>query len=275
MPMYEMTVRASSLSDFLDCALRWRAVHLLKMKKPTHGAAHIGTSIHAGAAAYDAAVVLGAPISADDATSVLVDTLHNPEDDVDWDSDMSAAKAEPIVRTLLGKYIETIAPKRNYVAVEQPSEEVIEFDVLRGSPAIFRLTLTGTIDRVRQDSDGRLGITDLKSGKSAVNADGSVNAGKHAAQLGAYALLASGIFKHWPLTAPAEIIGLQTNGKARVGSGYIQYPSEILIGDEENYSGILQLIAHAAHNDLFLPNPSSRLCSSKFCVFHAKCPYRR
>lgn len=262
-----IAIRASSLADLFDCALRWQARNLLHLSQPTAGAAHLGTSIHAGTAAYDQASLLGAPIAIDEAAGVLVDTLHHPEQDVVWDAAMTPAKAEPIALALLTRYCETIAPERDYVAVEARCDDlVIDVDG-------YRLGLTGTVDRVRRETDGALGISDLKTGKTAVSTEGVVAAGKHAVQLGAYEILAQHSIGR-PMEAPAEVIGLQTNGKARVGSGTIERPRDILIGGED-HKGLLQFAAEILRSGLFSPNNRSLLCAAAYCPLFQTCPYRR
>lgn len=264
--MNAAAVRASSLADLFDCGLRWQATHLLHLTRPTNGAAHLGTAIHAGAAAYDQAILDGAPLTLDEATGVMVDTLHHPEYDVAWDDDATPGKAEPIARQLLANYVETIAPERDYLAVEARANDlVIDVDG-------FRLTLTGTVDRVRREPDGSLGISDLKTGKTAVGTDGTVATSKHAAQLGAYEILAQHAIGK-PMDAPAEVIGLQTNGKARVGSGTIERPRNLLVGGED-HKGLIEMAVEILRAEAFNPNPRSMLCLAKFCVLHQTCPYR-
>ena len=78
------------------------------------------------------------------------------------------------------------------------------------------------MDRVRVTPDG-FGIADIKTGKTAVSADGTVKTQGHAAQVAVYELLASqelGV----SMSAPAQIIGLQvakTDKGRRSGIGEI------------------------------------------------------
>ena len=263
--MNAANLRASSIGDLFDCALRWKAKNLDEIWQPASGAAHLGTSIHAGTGAYDQASMEGSPISIDDATGVMIDTLYQSEFDIAWD-DQTPEKAELIARALVRHYCETIAPDREYVAVEARCDDLtIDVDG-------FLLTLTGTVDRVRRDPGGSLGICDLKTGKTAVGTDGTVAAGKHAAQLGAYEILAQHAIGR-PMDAPAEIIGLQTNGKARVGSGLIERPRELLLGGED-HQGLIEMVAGIIRSGVFPPNNRSLLCSGKFCPVHSTCKYR-
>ena len=263
--MHEFNLRASSISDLFDCAKRWEARNVLKVHQPSSGAAHLGTAIHAGTGAYDTAALTGAHISIDDATGVLIDTLYTTDTDIDWDDDINPKKSEPIARKLLSGYCDTIAPAHEYVAVESRCDDLsIAIDGVI-------LTLTGTIDRVRREN-GQFGISDIKTGKTAVATDGSVNAAKHTMQLGAYEILAQhslGV----ALTAPAEIIGMQTNAKARIGSGITDAPRDVLLGDD-NRIGLLEIAASIMKAGLFPPNSRSMLCNEKYCPIYRKCGYR-
>jgi RecB family exonuclease len=260
--MHEFKLRASSIGDLFDCAKRWEARNVLNIRTPSSGAAHLGTSIHAGAGAYDASAIEGAQISIDDATGVLIDTLYTKTEEVIWDDDINPKKSEPIARKLLSGYCETVAPAHEYIAVESRCNDLtIDIDGVL-------LTLTGTVDRVRNEN-GALGISDLKTGKTAVATDGTVAARKHAVQLGAYEILAQhsiGI----PMNADAEIIGMQTNGKARIGSGLIERPRDLLLND----GGVLEMAASIMKAGLFPPNPRSMLCSERFCPAWKTCAYK-
>ncbi len=255
------TIRASSLSDWLDCPLRAFEKHINGRRTPNSGAAWIGTSLHAGTAAFDAAVLEGSPITVDDAAGVLVDTLHHPEEDMDW-GDTSPKAAEPVALTLLGRYCGEIAPRRNYVAVEMTCAPLnIAVDGVT-------LTLTGTTDRVRRTDEGEA-ITDLKSGKAAVGTEGRAKTAGHAAQLGAYTLLAETALGQ-PLTGPAEIIGLNT-GTPRVGTGLIADPKAALLG-RDGRPGALDVIAGMLKTGLIHGNPRSMTCGAKFCPVYP-CSY--
>lgn len=129
----------------------------------------------------------------------VVDAIHHPREDVDWGED-SPREAERIALALHGLYCRNIAPARNYVAVEATCERLEITDL--------GLALTGTTDRITTNALGDLGIADIKTGKTAVAADGTVRTAGHAAQIGVYELLAGAAIGQ-PITAPAEIIGLQ------------------------------------------------------------------
>jgi hypothetical protein len=137
------------------------------------------------------------------------------------------------------------------------------------------ISLTGTTDRVRKTENG-FGIADLKSGKTAVSADGTVKTAGHAFQMGVYELLAeraSGI----PITEPAQIIGLNTGKTAaaqRVGDGVISGARDVLIGDEGS-PGVLEIASKIIHGGTFAGNPRSMMCGEKYCPRFNSCKFRR
>lgn len=262
-----VTIRASALKDLMDCPARFEARHIRGLKTPRTGKAQLGTAIHASTALFDKSALEGGALPADDCTGALVDAIYKPEEDVEWDDDLSATDAEKIGRALHTKYCAEVAPKQEYAAVEVTCERLEITDL--------GLALTGTTDRVRK-VEGGYGIADLKTGKAAVRSDGTVETAKHAYQLGVYELLAenaSGI----PITEPAQIIGMQT-GKTdkaqRVGTAEVQSAREMLIGTPDQ-PGLLEHASSLIHKAIFFGNPSSPLCHQKYCPIFKTCHYRR
>ncbi|EZN57644.1 RecB family exonuclease [Pseudomonas aeruginosa] len=261
------TVRASSWGALFDCGYRWEGVHLLKMRSPSSPRALLGTAIHASTAAFDAARVNGEPISAYDASELLVHTLQQPEFEVDWrGSDISPREAESTGLTLHTKYCNDISPRYDFVAVELTTKPM-EIDC--GGGIIVRLT--GQLDRARikRDSHG-VGIADVKTGSAAVS-QGVAKTKGHKAQIGTYELL----YEHTTgdaITAPAEIIGLKTKGKPEAAVGEIVGARQMMAGTAEHH-GLIKFAADMFRSGLFPPNPQSPLCSPKYCPRWRTCPY--
>jgi len=263
-----VNVRASALSDFLDCAARAEARHLLGLRTPSSGAATLGTALHKSTALFDQSTLDHAGLTPDETAGAAVDAIHKPNEDVVWGEDESPAEAEGIAVALHKLYCTKMAPTQEYAAVEVLCERLEITDI--------GLSLTGTTDRVRKIGDG-YGIADLKSGKRAVGADGAVQTQGHAYQLGVYELLAeraSGI----PITQGAQIIGLQvakTEKGQRVGASVpVEGARDVLVGDADS-PGILEVVARMIHSGSFPGNPRSMLCGEKFCPIHATCKYRK
>jgi hypothetical protein len=262
-----VSIRASSLGELFDCPARWESRHLRGLRLPMSGKAALGKAIHASTGAFDAARVLGSPISADDAAGAAVDSLHKPDEDVDW-SDDSPDAAEKIALSLHAKYCVQIAPSQDFAAVEAKCEALTITDL--------GITLTGTIDRVYRDDVGALGIGDIKTGKTAVAPDMSVKTQGHGLQLATYELLAE-VAIGQPITAPARVIGMQTGvtDKAqRIAIGQIDSPRDALIGTQQA-PGALQYAANFIKSGAFYGNPRSQLCGAKFCPVHATCVFRK
>ena len=259
-------IRASSLATLFDCPARWEAVHIQHRRTPTTAKAQLGRAVHASTAVYDQAALDGAGITADEAKAAAVDVIHRPDEEIDWE-DSSPPEVETIALALHDRYCTEIAPQQHYRAVE----------VTCGTLEIADLgiALTGTTDRIRE-VDGELGITDIKTGKTAVSADGTVKTQGHAYQLGVYELLAehaSGL----RLTAPAQVVGLnaaKTAKAQRTGTGEVSGAREALLGSE-TVPGVLQYAAQLIHSGAFYGNPRSPLCSAKYCPAFNTCNFRR
>lgn len=273
----EIKVRASSIKDYLDCAMRAEAKHLVGIRMPSPGISHLGTALHAGTAAYDQSVIDGKPISHDAACGKFVDTLNldsNPEEPQDegvsWDEDTPKAHAEQVGVKGIVNYIQTIGSKRRYHAVEAKLNEFpVSFDDQK-----VTIILTGKTDRIRaiagSDGMGR-GITDIKSGKTRVTKDGRVSLNAEKAQLGVYELIAEKATGE-AITAPAEIAGISTAQHASASTVEVPGTRAALVGTSDT-PGVLDFLARMLRNGTFPPNPSSYLCSPKFCPIHDRCPY--
>lgn len=274
----EVEVRASSIKDALDCAMRFEAKHLRRIRMPSSGAAHLGTALHAGTAAYDRAVLEERLADAGEAADVLVNKLSSDVtddgDDVVWDSTFTRKDALSVGLMGLTNYIEKIGSKRRYKAVEAQLEKFrIQFPDQK-----IVIALTGTTDRVRQvrkdTFEGGIGygISDIKSGANRVSAkDNTVIRNAEKAQLAVYELIAeraTGI----EISAPAEIVGISTAKHASVGTTEVHGTREAIVGTSER-PGILDFIARMLRSGLFPPNPASKLCHERFCPIYRTCPY--
>lgn len=266
--MKTVTIRASGLSEWFDCAARAEARQLLKMRTPSSGKALLGTAIHRSTAAYDQAVLSGTGITIDEAAAAAVDAIHRPQQEVAFNEDEKPNDIEAVAVSLHKLYCETIAPTQDYSAVE------VECDRLEITD--LGIALVGTTDRVRKTAQGH-GIADLKSGGSAVRADGHVETKGAAYQLAVYELLAeqaSGI----PITAPARVIGLQTGKTAKGQRVAVSEPivnaRSVLIGDEES-PGVLEAVAAMIHSGNFVGNPRSMMCHEKYCPIYNRCKFRK
>ena len=259
-------IRASSLAELFDCPARFEAKYVKGLRLPASDTARLGTAVHAGAALFDQRIIEGNPLTPDEAAGAVVDAIHHPDEEVDW-GESSPREAESIALPLHKMYCEQIAPLQSYIAVEATCDDLPIEDVA--------LVLTGTLDRIYETS-GCLGIGDIKTGKSAVGADGKVNTKGHAAQLGVYELMASRA-TGLPIDAPAKIFGLQvakTDKGRRAGVGEISGARSLLVGGDEG-PGLLTIASNMLHSGLFYGNPKSQICGEKYCPAFHICRWRR
>lgn len=263
-------VRASSWARLFDCAHAWEGTHLLGLKKASSPRAFLGNAIHHGTAVFDSSKIRGGVISVDDAVGEFVDFINYPQFDVDWSVDTSITQRQAIGVgcDLVSQYCTEVSPKYQFEAVEMETQPL---DIDCGHGVI--ITLTGTLDRsrVRLSGEGR-GIDDIKTGRVAVTGKGEAKTKGFAAQIGTYELL----YEHTtgqPITAPGEIIGLKTSGKPEIGFGQIKNAKELLVGSSENH-GLIEYAKAFFRTGLFPPNPSSQLCSEKYCARWETCKYK-
>ncbi len=266
--MQIVTVRASALSDFLDCPARAEAKHIRGLRTPMAGPALLGKAVHASTAVFDASGIAKTGITIKEAAAAAVDAIHKPDEEVHLGDDESASDIESIALTLHSRYCTEIAPTRSYVGVEVKCERLEITDI--------GLALTGTTDRI-ETVDGETGVADIKTGKTAVKPDNTVETKGHRYQIGVYELLAekaSGI----PITAPARVIGLQTGKTEKAQriavSGPIVGARDVLVGDTDS-PGVLETVARSIHAGIFPGNPRSMLCHEKYCPIYSTCKYRK
>lgn len=261
-------IRASSLPELFDCPARWEAKNIRRLRLPTSGAAQLGTAVHAGTALFDLSKIKSAGLTADDCAGEVVDAIWKPErDDVDW-SELSQRDAEHIALALHRRYCTQISPRFQFADVEAECQALDITDL--------GIRLTGTTDRIYQDATGEYGIADIKTGKAAVGADGTVKTSGHAAQIAVYELLAEQATGK-PIDAPAAIIGLQvakTEEGRRAAVGRITGAKELLIGSDEQI-GLLEIAAGFLKSGIFFGNPRSSLCNKKYCPAYQICRFRR
>lgn len=263
-----ITIRASGLSEWFDCAARAEARQLLGKRCPSTGKALLGRAIHASTATFDRSVIEGSGITIDEAAGAAVDVIQRPDEEFRLDDGERQDALEKVAVALHKLYCTEIAPAQDYAAVEVQCERLEITDL--------GIALQGTTDRVRRAGDG-YGIADLKSGGSAVSADGKVPTKGHAYQLGVYELLAqaaSGV----PITEPARVIGLQT-GKTERGqrvavSDPVTGARDVLVGDGDS-PGVLEIVSKMINSGTFPGNPRSMLCGDKYCPIYSTCKFRK
>ena len=274
-------IRASSIAALVDCPLRGASLALgLVDPLPSTAPACIGSACHEGTAKYDAARINGEKMSVDDAAGFVVDYLKDPGQEVNWGG-VSMREAERRALGVHTRYCTDIAPHMAYEAVELPLESLsIEFP-----ENDIQINLTGTLDRIYRGwiefepvvdntvtaettAPIRRGILDIKTGARAC----SQAPGRHKAQLATYELLAE-LTTGESVTAPALIGALQTSSEYRVEVKEVLSPRTALLGTDDQI-GILNHLARMFQTGDFIGNPSSWLCSDKYCPLWNGCIFR-
>lgn len=263
-----ITVRASSWGALFDCAYRWEGIHILNMRNVVGLRAALGTAIHAGTAVFDQGRIDHSGVTPDDAAGAFVDKLRDPDNAYDpRRDDLTMRKAEQIGITLVNRYCAEISPRYTFESVEMQTKPL---DIDCGGGVVVRLT--GTMDRSRvRRTTGGIGISDIKTGSSAVQ-DGAAKTKGHSPQIATYELL----FEHstgTPVTEAGEIIGMKTSGTPEIAVGVINNARRVMVGDEQN-PGLIEFAAEMFRTGHFYPNPSSRLCSEKYCPRYATCHFK-
>ena len=270
------TIRSSSLSKYPDCARRW-AAQMLRAEVTDAGytltsppktiAAPVGTGVHGGAAhLLRCKMERGALIAADytDACDVAIAELHNAigEGDIFLD-DMTPTRtiAELQVVKMLGAYAGQVVPFIDPLVVEERMEANCCWDK-NGEPS---LVLSGQGDNLCRSPNG---LRDLKTGARA--------GGNHKPQLGSYSLLfrTAGFDVHEccidfvqrvkidkpqpPVLTTAYNVGACEVAARRIIDHISRDLTLFRDGDPD-------VFIQAGDPWAFSANPSSILCSAKWC----------
>lgn len=225
----------------------------------------IGSAVHASTAEFDKSRLdenKARWLSADDTAEVLLQYIKDPGQEVDW-TGSNIQKAATIALGVHTRYCHEVAPTHTYQLVEETMDDLsIQWDDLG-----IEIIMTGTLDR-SYIRDAKVGIADIKTGAVAC----SQKTGPHKAQLGAYELLAAEKLGTI-IEQPGELIQLQTSSNYKVAVQQVHNARIALLGDDNNL-GMLTHIARALKSGDYFGNPSSWLCSEKYCGSWDFCIYR-
>ncbi len=266
----EVTIRASSLTGYMDCPRRSAATMFRQeieeagysLKERINGiAAAIGSGVHAGAAiSLQEKATAGAlpPLSV--ATDAAIETLkESVADGVTYETKGTAqhfGHAESHVLRMTAAYHSVIAPKVEPIIVETRLEAQV-------APGII---LSGQADVVAREP-GK--VRDLKTTK---------RVGKtHNPQIGAYSLLArtAGIDVTGAVVDEIERVTLKNPQPDPVSTDYeIELVENAAANVLRHVQGDLHVFRHGDADHRVLPgdawafpaNPSSMLCGPKYCA---------
>lgn len=265
-----LIIRPSSLSDWLDCPRRFAARHLRDMlasagytvggRRAGHIGAHVGTGLH-GAAAHTLIGRLqhGKDPSEGDAEAVGIAQMRArmEEDGVEWDdSTRDPNTAEKQLRRMVRAWRERIAPEIR----PQLVEERLEVEVAAG------IGMSGQLDIADTAGNG-VCVRDNKTTKQRRSAH---------AQLGAYALL---LHSHgWdvqglridhiaraPLSAPQPTPETREVALRPAMEDAMEAVNQIGRAVEAFRARAADPRSPVSPISVFSANPSSSLCSSRWC----------
>lgn len=273
-PKGSVRVRASGLPGAFDCAHRWEGDVIYGYRLPSSPRAVLGSALHLGTAVYDTACMQGDPVPVGDVADVVVQAIHKPKEDVSWKgSDLRPRDAEVIALDLFARYCTQWSPQFQFAAVELT---VKPLTINCGDGVL--LTLTGTLDRMRvvAGPNGKKRVKDLKSGKTAVVYDPERQAhraatAKHRPQLGVYEILAAHTLDE-EIDTTSDVLGLSTAGQRPIATAEVSGNRDLVLGTDED-PGLLDFLADNLRLGRFPPNPSSPLCSPKYCARWNRCRY--
>jgi superfamily I DNA/RNA helicase/RecB family exonuclease len=234
----------SQVESFTQCGLRWLLEAAVGAR--SHDVVrHFGIIIHA------AAVLAATGADGPSIEERINEIWHH----LDFGSRWYSAKQREQARRMVSKFLAWHeANPRQIVAVEQP---------LRAR--VGAVEITGRVDRLERDEDGRAVVVDLKTGSSSPPED---ELGRHP-QLGVYQLaVLLGAFERFGLTEPggAELVQV---GKASL-SAQVRVQRQGALADDQDPGWaheLVETVAAGMTGPVFEAkvNPGCRTCPVKSC----------
>jgi len=239
----------SQVENFARCGLRW-------LLESAVGAGtsdvlrHLGTVIHA------AAVLISDGASEDAVASRIDDIWHHLDFGAAWYGTRQRDLAESMVRKFLDWHASN---PRELLAVEE---------ALRVQ--VGQVEITGRVDRLEKDADGRGVIIDLKTGGSAPKED---EVGRHP-QLGVYQLaVLLGAFENLGLTEPGGAELVQVGKAGFTARAKIQRQQALADDPDPGWArDLVDTVAGGMAGPVFHArvNPGCRTCPvSSCCPVHS------
>ncbi|HEY1918883.1 MAG TPA: ATP-dependent DNA helicase [Streptosporangiaceae bacterium] len=236
----------SQVESFTRCGLRW-LIESAAGGTSTDVLRHLGTVIHA-AATLAAAGATGTEISG------RIDEIWQH---LDFGSAWYGAKQRALAGTMISKFLDWQASNpREVVAIEH----ALSFKV-------GQVMITGRVDRLERDSDGRGVVVDLKTGSHAVpEADLERNP-----QLGVYQLAVMlGAFERLGLTEPGGAELIQVGKGALTGRARVQSQRSLKDDADPNWAGqLVDTVAEGMAGPVFQARVNS---GCRHCPVASCCP---
>ncbi len=254
-PDRPVPLSGTSLDGLAACPLRWFLEHEVHAGSPASAAMGFGGVLHALA---DEVATGRTPAD----LAVLLDRLDTVWSQLAYDAPWQSDQQRDAARQALQRFLHWHAQPRGRELVATEVGFRVEVQVPGGT-----VLLRGSMDRVELDTDGRVHVVDLKTGKAAPAAK---DVGTHA-QLGTYqlAVRSGALDEHLPQRPPvggAELVMLRLDAK----DGGPKVPAQPPL--EDSPSWVEQLLGTAVQRVLgeqFPPTPGDR-CDR--CAFRTCCP---
>jgi superfamily I DNA/RNA helicase/RecB family exonuclease len=234
----------SQVESFTRCGLRWLLEAAVGAGR-SDVLRHLGTVIHA------AAVLAATGATEQDVADRIDEIWHHLDFGSAWYSAKQRALAERMVRRFLDWHASN---PRDLVAVEQTL-----------NVRIGQVEITGRVDRLESDEQGRAVVVDLKTGASAPRED---ELGRHP-QLGVYQLaVLLGAFERFGLAEPGGAELVQVGKAALTAQARVQRQDALADDPEPSWAkDLVETVAAGMAGSVFQArvNPGCRTCPVASC----------
>jgi superfamily I DNA/RNA helicase/RecB family exonuclease len=234
----------SQVESFTRCGLRWLLEAAVGAGR-SDVLRHLGTVIHA------AAVLAATGATEQDVADRIDEIWHHLDFGSAWYSAKQRALAERMVRRFLDWHASN---PRDLVAVEQAL-----------NVRIGQVEITGRVDRLESDEQGRAVVVDLKTGASAPRED---ELGRHP-QLGVYQLaVLLGAFERFGLAEPGGAELVQVGKAALTAQARVQRQDALADDPEPSWAkDLVETVAAGMAGSVFQArvNPGCRTCPVASC----------
>lgn len=266
--MENILIRPSGVNNFFDCSYRWYRDTIYKPIRRVGLAAHFGTSLHKAGEVYYSECIKDNEWKKYNSAyeDLVVETLREKCKEDTPEDFVSIAQLNPLEKKLMdtSKSYITNARLLNNEKLPIAVEKTYKIEA-KSMP----ITVQGTLDIVGEDY-----IIDIKT-MNKLN-----NPTKYIVQQGIYAYLRSknnekvnNLIIHRVLSKDKEYIDSQSI------LDHTLFTMDNIIEKSKFY---LEVIAKTCNNflktgdeSLFRGNPTSMLCSSKYCAYFEECKFRK
>lgn len=267
-PGSPVVLQSSQVQSLLDCPRQWFLSRQARAEAGRSSAANLGTVVH-----LLAQHALADEIDPDELAGHLDEVWERIDFDADWLSSSERAEAEAALERF-GAWTDAM-DSREVLGVEVPFETLVDV----GDDQVL---VTGSVDRLERDGQGRVRVVDFKTGRSvptaeAVRGNDQIGIYQLAAQQGAFESLAPGERR----VGGAELVYLRKQDGQQPWPKVLGQPSldEVseLPGEDDDEglpTWVHRRLARAARIVRSEEFPATVCDRCKFCAFELGCPAR-